>query len=122
MKLKLDENLGQRGCRVFEQAGHAVETVASRLLGGASDEQLIAHCAAEERALVTLDLDFANPLRFRPSNYRGIAVLRVPEKLTTTHLDTLAQTLVAALKQDVLDRHLWIVELGRIRVYQEPDA
>ncbi len=122
MKLKLDENLGQRGRRIVQKAGHDVATVSSQGLSGARDEQLIQHCAAEERALVSLDLDFANPLRFLPSRYRGIAVLRLPAKPSAAHLDALVNTLVAALHQDDLAGRLWIVEVGRLRVYQEPDA
>lgn len=121
MKLKLDENLGLRGRRLLEQAGHEVETVASQRLGGATDDQLIAHCTAEGRALVSLDLDFANPLRFLPSRYRGIAVLRLPDNPSAIHLDVLVQSLAAGLKQDALDGCLWIVEPGRIRVYQESE-
>jgi predicted nuclease of predicted toxin-antitoxin system len=122
VKLKLDENLGQRSRRAFEQAGHDVATVALQAMGGANDDELIQRCAAEERALVSLDLDFANPLRFLPSRFHGIAVLRLPDKPSAAHLDVLVNTLVAGLKQSDLQGRLWIVEMGRIRVYQEPEA
>ena len=47
----------------------------------APDTVVIEACRREGRALVTLDLDFANPLDYRPSEYTGIAVLRCPRKL-----------------------------------------
>jgi predicted nuclease of predicted toxin-antitoxin system len=74
MKLKLDENLGKRGAELFRAAGHEVATVSEQLLTSASDEKLINTCHAEQRCLITLDLDFSNPLRFAPWNYSGIAV------------------------------------------------
>jgi predicted nuclease of predicted toxin-antitoxin system len=78
MKLKLDENLGQRGRDILSAAGHDMATVASQSLEKAEDAKLIECCRREKRAMVSLDLDFANPLHFRPSKYFGIAVLRLP--------------------------------------------
>jgi predicted nuclease of predicted toxin-antitoxin system len=62
VKIKLDENLGDRGRAILEAAGHDACTVARQSLNGADDRQLIEACRAEGRALVTLDIDFANPL------------------------------------------------------------
>ncbi len=79
MRLKLDENLGVRTARIFAEAGHDVATVAGQGLAGFTDADLLAVCVAEGRALITLDMDFANPLRFDPAITAGIAVLRVPD-------------------------------------------
>jgi predicted nuclease of predicted toxin-antitoxin system len=78
VRLKLDENLGLRTARTFAEAGHDVATVAGQGLAGFADVDVLAVCVAEQRALVTLDLDFANPFRFDPSPTAGIAVLRSP--------------------------------------------
>lgn len=74
MKFKLDENLGQNCAQLFTEAGHDCSTVLRQGLAGSSDSALIMLCRAEGRALITLDLDFANPLLFKPSTYHGIAV------------------------------------------------
>jgi predicted nuclease of predicted toxin-antitoxin system len=118
MKLKLDENLGVRGQALLSAAGHDAATVAEQGLSAASDEEVARHCAQEGRALVTLDLDFANPLRFPPENTAGIAVLRLPGKPSHALLLEVIRTLAQALRQHHLAGKLWIVEPSRIRVHE----
>ncbi len=120
MKLKLDENLGRRARALLEAAGHDVATVHGEKLSSASDEQVIQACLREDRCLVTLDLEFGNPLRYRAADFPGIAILRLPAKASRGHLDRAIRTLIGAL-QPTIARHLWIVEVGRIRIYQDPD-
>jgi predicted nuclease of predicted toxin-antitoxin system len=122
MKLKLDENLGERGYSILQGDGHDVSTVTLQHAGGTTDEDLIEKCRAEDRVLVSLDLDFANPLRFQPSRYPGIAVLRLPSKPSAADLTRVAHVLGAALKRDSITGKLWIVEPGRVRVYQESES
>jgi len=61
VKLKLDENLGRSAQDVLARAGHDVATVPEQSLASATDDSLVEACRAEARALVTLDLDLANP-------------------------------------------------------------
>jgi hypothetical protein len=44
MKIKLDENLGERGAALLRAAGHEVATVPEECLSGASDRDLIDAC------------------------------------------------------------------------------
>lgn len=80
MNIKLDENLGNRCITLLREAGHDVATVVEEELAGTDDNSLISVCSGERRCLLTLDLDFSNPLRFPPADYSGIAVIRLPAK------------------------------------------
>ena len=118
MKLKLDENLGEILVQVFRQAGHEVATVASQGLFGMADRALIETCHREGRCLVTLDMEFGNPLLFKPSDYHGIVVLRLPHRPTPQDLLEAAHTLVGGLERESVTGKLWVVRSGRIREYQ----
>ena len=120
MLVKLDENLGERGATLFRAAGHDVASVPQQGLSGASDLQLIDVCRREGRCLVTLDLDFGNPLVFEPANYSGIAVLRLPQRSMDTELWDACALLIRGLESASIKGRLWIVQRGRIREYR-PD-
>ena len=119
MKLKLDENLNERGVALLVAAGHDVSTVVRQAMQAAVDAQVIEACRQEGRALVTMDLDFANPLKFRPSQHPGIAVLRLPKQASAADLLSAIRTLSEGLKSSSLAGKLWIVEIGRIREFDE---
>ena len=123
MKLKLDENLSHAVMRRLTLAGHDVETVHSQGMCGASDGDLIACCRDEGRCLVTMDAEFANPLIYPPEGHRGIVLIRVPHPTDPAILARAVETLAEALRDDPArmpgpDHGLWVVQPGRIRVYQ----
>lgn len=70
MRIKLDENLGESAAAALIDAGHDVCTVPAQGLSGCDDYSLAQRCAKEERALVSLDMGFANPYEFKPDKYR----------------------------------------------------
>jgi predicted nuclease of predicted toxin-antitoxin system len=121
VNLKLDENIGRRGVELFQQAGHDVATILEEGLSSSRDEEVLAVCLSERRCLVTLDLGFSNPLVFRPSDYEGIAVLRLPPKPTPADLLIEIRTLIGGFAQKRIKGNLWIVQRRRIREYQPAD-
>ena len=118
MRFKLDENLGSRSARLFTKAGHEVETVYQEGLSGANDELIFETCIRENRCLLSLDLDFADVVRFPPHKTAGIAVLRLPKGASLALQEKFVSDLLAMLEADTITGRLWIVEAGRVRVHE----
>jgi predicted nuclease of predicted toxin-antitoxin system len=121
MRIKLDENFDVRLVPLVAADGHDVDTVRAEGLSGKPDQTIYETCRKDGRVVMTLDLDFSNPLRFPPAATEGIVVLRVPRPLLPVIRATL-QSVLPMLKTQPLKGKLWIVEPGRIRVYDPTDG
>ena len=120
MRFKLDENLGGAAFRLFAAAGHDTSTVQLQNIAGAHDLDVFDLCKAERRVLVTLDLDFSNPLNFDPRTTSGVAVLRLSRNPSPSELGTAIATFLSALDEHSIDRSLWVIRNGRVRVWDPP--
>lgn len=118
MKFKLDENFASRTVEVFRAEGHDIQTVRDEKLGGASDARLHDACRVEQRCLVTLDMDFSDPLRFDPAECGGIVILRLPVNPSLRLLTAMIQGFLGMIRSTPIDGALWIVEPGRIRIHR----
>jgi predicted nuclease of predicted toxin-antitoxin system len=118
MQLKLDENLGRRSAEILAAAGHDVATVPGEDLCRASDQDLARVCRAEGRCLVTLDLDFGNPLVFKPADFSGLVVVRLRGRAEPADLERALRVLIAGLEAESVVGKLWIVEPATLREYQ----
>ena len=76
MRFKLDENVPVQLKRLFTESGHDAETVVDEGMRGAPDREVAAACLAEERVLLTQDLDFSD-IRTYPAR-RVLRDSRIP--------------------------------------------
>lgn len=122
MKIKLDANLGTRGQRLLAEAGHDVSTAEIQGLARAPDNLLLATCTAERRALVTLDTDFADAMRYPPARSAGIVVTRTLPRATVHDIEFALRAVVAIVGDDLLQGRLLVVDhTGRVREYRRTD-
>jgi predicted nuclease of predicted toxin-antitoxin system len=117
MRFKLDENFDVRLAAILAAEGHDACTVRSERLCGRADETVYAACLAERRTLITLDLDFANPLRFPVAGTPGLIVLRPPRPLLSV-IERLLKDLPPLLRRERPEGQLWIIEPGRLRIFK----
>ena len=79
------------------------------------DPKIAQISVAEHRALITLDLGFADIRTYPPNDYAGIIVLR-PGQQDKTSVLAIANRLVMALRDHPIENELWIVDDRRIRI------
>lgn len=79
MKLKLDENLPVRLADVLRSQGHDVDTVLDENLQGRADPEIWQAAQAEQRLLITQDLDFSDVRHFQPGMHAGLLLVRLQE-------------------------------------------
>jgi len=114
-RFKLDENLPRDAHTLLADAGHDAHSVTEEALGGGSDHSVIEACLNENRVLVTLDLDFADIRLYPPSSHHGIWVLRPMTQSVENIVSTLRGAL-SLLAAEPIEKRLWIVEPGRVRI------
>jgi predicted nuclease of predicted toxin-antitoxin system len=114
MKFKVDENLPSQASEILRR-DHDVATVREQGLGGASDADVFRVCANEERALITLDVDFADMRTYPPEPMAGIIVLRLGRQDKQTVVQVITRVAVL-LQSEPLKGLLWIVEEDKVRI------
>ena len=117
MRFKLDENLPIELAEMFREAGHDAVTVLDQHLVGARDSELASVCRCEDRAIVTLDTDFADIRTYPPDAHPGLVVFRLNAQ-ARDHVLGIGTRLLDVLSGATLSGQLWIVEESRIRVRQ----
>jgi predicted nuclease of predicted toxin-antitoxin system len=113
MRILADENIPREAVLALRADGHDVFS-ASELSAGAQDQAHVARAIAEDRVIITFDLDFGQiAATADPKPGAGVVLLRLvpqnPQEVTT-----ILQTLFA--RSDLRWRgHLSIVERGHFR-------
>jgi len=75
VKIKLDENLPGRLIATLTNLGHDVDTVVLEHLAGQSDQTVWQ--AAQDRFLITQDLDSSDLRRYAPGTHSGLLLVRL---------------------------------------------
>ena len=115
LRLKLDENMPQRAESALRDLGVDVETARSEGLAGATDPVLLAACTAEDRVLVTLDLDFADMRVYPPGSHPGIWVLR-PARQTFNAILSLVHSGIRLASVERTSGQLWVIDQRQVRI------
>ena len=70
MRFKVDENLPAEVAELLRAAGHDAVSMLDQNLGGRADRIIADIVRGEKRALITLDLDFADIRAFHQASLR----------------------------------------------------
>jgi predicted nuclease of predicted toxin-antitoxin system len=115
LTFEVDENLPVEVAELLRQAGQDALTVGDQGLVGGPDLRLADLCCQEGRALVTLDLDFADVLTYPPDPSPGFLVIR-GRRQDKPYVLNLVRRFIPLLDTEPLRDHLWIVEESRVRI------
>jgi predicted nuclease of predicted toxin-antitoxin system len=115
VKFKLDENLPDLVRESLNKLGYDAHTVAEEGLAGAQDASVLQACVAEDRVLITLDLDFSDIRTYPPGSYPGVWVLR-PSKQTFKAIEALVQAGVRLSAVERMRGQLWVIDEKRVRI------
>ena len=115
MEFKVDENLHSDAAVLLRRHGHDAVTIYEQGLRGVSDEEVAGVCKRESRAIVTLDLDFADIRAYPPTDYQGIIVLRLRDQSRLSAL-SVVERILPTLDDEPLAGKLWIVDETQVRI------
>jgi predicted nuclease of predicted toxin-antitoxin system len=115
MKFKIDENLPVEVVFALSDHGHDAISVVDQNLAGAVDSVVANVCRSEQRAVVTLDMDFADVRTYLPEEYSGLIVLR-PRVHTISAIVRLTMQLVRLFESLSPVGQLWILDEFHVRI------
>ena len=118
MRFKVDENLPAEVAQLLRAAGHDALTVVDQQLGGRPDRTIGDVVRDEKRALITLDLDFADIRTFPPAEYSGLVVLRLAMQ-DKPRLLSVIERVIPLLNTEPLIGMLWVVDETALRIRGE---
>jgi len=112
---KLDENLSRHLKAELNALGFDALTVADEGLLSRPDREIAEAARVEGRVLLSLDLDFADLIKFPPGSHPGIVVFR-PAKFGPGAVSQFVREFVGAHNLRELTGCLVIVDPGRVRI------
>jgi predicted nuclease of predicted toxin-antitoxin system len=116
-KFLLDANLSPKTAQFLSQTfGLDAVSLVTLGQGGLADADVIALAEAEDRVIITLDLDFGELYHQRAAGEIGVMILRLRDETRTAVEAALARFFRTVAVTIDLDRTLVIIEETRIRV------
>jgi len=110
MRFKVDENLPIDAAELLRANGLDAMTIFDQQMVGEPDPKVASVCRVEERALVTLDLDFSDIRTYPSAAYPGIIILRPRTQSKPDVLALLDKLLPLLIGGEPLAGNLWIVQ------------
>ena len=68
--------------------------------------------------MITCDRGFGNRLKYNPSDYEGIVIIRLPPRHTFEDWREAIETLIQGLEEAEVTGKLWIVQRGSLEEYR----
>ena len=115
MKFKIDQNLPLEFEEILAGCGHDAVSVHRQGMNGAPDDAVVRVCHAEDRVLITADLDLSDIRAYPPSQSAGYIVFPLKKQSRPRQI-ALLKNLLALLDQQPLRGKLLIAEQHRVRV------
>jgi len=115
LAFKVDENLPAEATTLLQDAGIDAVSVHDQQMVGTTDDNISEVCQAEHRAIITLDLDFADIRTYPPEDHFGLVVMRL-DRQDKPHVLEVMSRLIPKLDEDELVGKLWIVTEKTIRI------
>lgn len=115
MRFKTDENIHPELAGYLRKNGHDALTVWDQGMRGRPDTDLAVVCKAEHRALISLDVGFADIRAYPPEQFAGLVILRLTHQSRRSVLEFFPRVL-NLLNSEPLIGQLWIVDEHRVRV------
>ncbi|MHA1213201.1 MAG: DUF5615 family PIN-like protein [Candidatus Heimdallarchaeota archaeon] len=116
MKVKLDENVPFSLKKIIESKGnHQVDSVFHEKKTGIDDHSLLKLCYQEQRILITLDVDFNNPIMHPKESIYGIIILR-PSTQGKIAVNKLFANFMDSFDLEKVITKVLLVELGNITI------
>lgn len=114
--LKFDENMPDLASAILSEAGHDVSFARDENLAGMPDEHILATAAREGRAVVTLDVGFANIRRHPPTDTAGVVLIRSKD-LALPSITPIIGRLAELLTREPVAGHLWVITANGLRIW-----